>query len=101
MKISYLICYINCFVLWMTVIIKKNLDEHIRHLKLIFERLHKYNLKIQLDKSEFHRNEDPYHGHVITPQGIKPIENKSKAIKKFPIQKTQKEIKSFLALLGY
>jgi len=38
---------------------------------------------------------------VVTPEGIKPNPNKIKAIKSFPIPKTQKEIKSFLGLLGY
>ena len=40
-------------------------------------------------------------GHLITRKGIKPNPKKIKAIQKFPIPKTAKEIKSFLGLLGY
>ena len=42
-----------------------------------------------------------YLGHVITPQGIRPNPDKIAAVKKFPIPKTPKEIKSFLGLVGY
>lgn len=83
------------------VIFSKSLEEHILHLELIFERLNKYNLKIQLDKIEFLRKEVPFLGHIITPEGLKPNESKIKAIQNFPLPKTQKEIKSFLGLVGY
>lgn len=37
----------------------------------------------------------------MTPEGVKPNPDKIDSIKKFPIPRTQKEIKSFLGLLGY
>lgn len=83
------------------IIFSSSLEEHIKHLKLVFDRLHNANLKLQLDKCEFLRKETEYLGHVITPDGIKPNPNKIEAIKNFPIPKTQKEIRSFLGLLGY
>ena len=96
--------YLNkfCFVYMDDIVIfSKSLQEHLLHLKLIFEELRKYNLKIQLDKSEFLRKEVPFLGHVITPDGIKPNPDKINAIIKYPLPKTQKEIKSFLGLTGY
>ena len=83
------------------VIFSTSLQEHIERLRLIFERLRKSNLKIQLDKCEFLRKEVGYLGHIITPDGVKPNPEKIHAIKNFPIPKTQKEIKSFLGLIGY
>lgn len=83
------------------VIFSKSLDEHLVHLRKIFDRLREFNLKIQLDKSEFLRKEVEFLGHVITPDGIKPNPSKVIAIEKFPIPKTTKEIKSFLGLIGY
>lgn len=81
------------------VTFSKSLDEHILHLKLIFGKLLKYNLKLQLDKSEFLRKNVPFLGHVITPEWIKPNEEKIKAIQKYPLPRIQKEIKSFFDLL--
>lgn len=56
---------------------------------------------MNLDKSKFLRKEVLFLGHIITPEAIKPNEEKIQAIQKFPLPKTQKEIKSFLGLLGY
>lgn len=87
-----------CFIYMDDVIIfSKSLDEHILHLKQIFNKLSKYNLKVQLDKSEFLRKDVPFLDRIITPVGIN--EEKNLSNEKFPLR--QKEIKSFLDLLGY
>jgi hypothetical protein len=83
------------------IIFSTSLQEHISNLRLVFEKLRKCKFKIQLDKSEFLRKEVEFLGHVITPDGIKPNPRKIQAIRKFPIPKTARDIKSFLGLLGY
>ena len=83
------------------VIFSKSLHDHLLHLKQIFEKLRQYNLKVQLDKSEFLRKEVEFLGHVVTPSGIKPNPNKINCIENFPIPTNTKQIKSFLGLLGY
>lgn len=91
-----------CFVYMDDVVIfSKSLKEHLDHLRLIFQKFRHYNLKVQLDKSEFLCKDVTFLGHVITPEGIKPNPSKIEAIEKYPIPKTQKEIKSFLGLVGY
>lgn len=91
-----------CFVYMDDVIIfSKSLNEHMQHLRLIMKKLREYNLKVQLDKTEFLRKEVAFLGHVITPEGIKPNPSKITAIEKFPLPKTTKEIKSFLGLVGF
>ena len=82
------------------VIFSKSLQEYLQHLKLIFEELKQYGLKIQLDKSEFLRKEVPFLGHIITTDGIKPNPDKIKANLKYPIPKIQKEVRIFLGLTG-
>lgn len=83
------------------VIFSKSLHEHITHLKVIFKKLREYNLKLQLDKSEFLRKEVAFLGHVITPEGVKPNPSKVLAIQKYPLPKSVKEIRAFLGLIGY
>ena len=83
------------------IILGSSLEEHIQNLEKVFKVLQEANLQVQLDKSEFLKTEVEYLGHVVTPEGVKPNPNKINAIKKFPIPKTQTEIKQFLGLLGY
>lgn len=83
------------------VIFSRSLQEHLHHIRLIFEKLQEFNLKVQLDKSEFLRKEVAFLGHVITPEGIKPNPSKIRAIQEYPLPKTTKEIKAFLGLVGY
>lgn len=83
------------------IIFSTSLQEHLTRLKLIFNRLREANFKIQLDKSEFLQKEVSYLGHIVTPEGVKPNPEKIRAIQKYPIPKTPKEIKGFLGLLGY
>lgn len=83
------------------VIFSASLQEHINQLKEVFERLKEADVKVQLDKNKFLRKELNYLGHIITPDGIKPNPLKIECIRKFPIARTNKGIKSFLGLLGY
>lgn len=83
------------------IIISTSLQEHIERLKQVFERFKLHNLKIQLDKSEFLQKHVHFLGHELTADGLKPNKDKINAVLKFPLPKTQKEIKGFLGLVGY
>nr|CAI5868931.1 unnamed protein product [Callosobruchus analis] len=83
------------------IIFSTSLQEHISNLKKVFQKLKGAGLKIQIDKCEFLCKSVEFLGHVVTPEGIRPNPKKIEAIKKFPIPKTAKEIKSFLGLIGY
>lgn len=83
------------------IIFSNNLTEHMYKLKKVFERFRVNNLKVQLDKSEFLRKEVIYLGHTLTSEGLKPNNDKIKAILEYPIPRTTSEVKSFLGLIGY
>ena len=83
------------------IVYSTSLQEHILNLTKVFQRLRQSNLKIQLDKSEFLQKQVAFLGHIVTPEGITPNPEKVKAILKYPIPRTPKEIKGFLGLLGY
>lgn len=90
------LCYMDDIIVYST-----SLQEHITNLEHVFKRLAKANLKVQLDKSEFLKRDVAFLGHIVTPNGVKPNPEKIVAIQNFPIPKTEKQIKSFLGLLGY
>lgn len=93
----------KCCLVYMDdiIVFSTSLQEHIENLNRIFKALEKVNLKIQLDKSEFLKTEVAFLGHIVTDQGVKPNPDKIHAIQHWPIPKNQKELKSFLGILGY
>lgn len=90
-----------CVYLDDIIVFSTSLQEHIDRLRTVLKRLRAANLKINLDKTHFLRREVAYLGHIVTPDGVKPNPDKISAIQNYPIPSTQKDIKSFLGLLGY
>lgn len=75
-----------CFVYKDDVVIfSRSLQEHLIHIRKIFDKLKYYNLKVQLDKSKFLRKQVSFLGHIITPESSKPNPSKIDAIIKFPL----------------
>jgi hypothetical protein len=92
----------RCFVFLDDVVIyARSLAEHDVKLREVFARLRKYNLKLQPDKCEFLRKEVNYLGHVITENGVRPDPTKVEAVEKFPRPVNEKQLKSFLGMIGY
>lgn len=83
------------------IIFSPSLKQHLIDLKKVFEILKKYNLKAQIDKSEFLRKEIEFLGHVVTEEGVKPNPKKIEVIKNFPIPRTERDLRAYLGILGY
>jgi RNase H-like domain found in reverse transcriptase/Reverse transcriptase (RNA-dependent DNA polymerase)/Integrase zinc binding domain len=83
------------------IVFSKNIEEHFEHLKIIFERLEKYNLKLKPKKCNFFKEELLFLGHKINKHGVKPDEKLVEAIMKFKTPTTNKQIRSFLGLTGF
>ena len=78
-----------------------SLNHHNTNLIKIFERLKKYNLKINPDKCNFLKTEVTYLGHLITNKGIKTDPKKYDTIKNFPKPISADETKRFVAFCNY
>lgn len=76
-------------------------DDHIDHLRALFDRLDKANLVVNLAKSEFGKAKVTYLGHVVGQGHVLPREAKIQAILEFPIPKTKKELLRFLGMSGF
>ncbi len=79
----------------------KNHNDHIGHLKEAIDRIGKANLRLNPKKCEFAQTEIQYLGHTITADGVKPGEDKSKALAEKDPPKTIKELRSFIGLANY
>lgn len=91
-----------CFVYMDDVIIfGTSLPEHLENIRAMLSTLDRANLKIQVDKSDFLLKEATFLGHTVSEEGVKPNQDKIKAIQKIDIPRTTRDIKAFLGLTGY
>jgi len=77
------------------IIYAKDLPDHSQKITEIFQRLRKYNLKLQPLKCEFLRKEVNYLGHLITDKGVKSDPQKIRCVKQFPIPRNVKRLSLF------
>ena len=83
------------------IVFSTSLQEHLENLAKIFICLKRFNMKVQLDKSEFLHKEVAFLGHLVTSEGVKPNPDKIEIIKNWPLPKNEKELRGFLGVLGY
>ena len=83
------------------LIYSPDIKTHLKHLRLVFERLHKANLKLKLEKYSFLKEHIQYLGHIISGDGIAPVPEKLDSIQTKPRPYNPKEVKQFLGLVGY
>ena len=74
---------------------------HLKHLRLLFEKLRTSDLKLKEAKCNFLKMHIQYLGHIVSGEGITPLPEKLNSIQKMLPPKTPKEIKQFLGLIGY
>lgn len=95
-KLNFVFVYIDDIL-----IASWSAKEHRRHLRIVFKRLKKYRLRINLSKCEFGKNEIEFLGYVINKEGIRPTEEKVKAISHFLKPKTVSNLRRFLGIINF
>ena len=83
------------------IIFSRSEHEHLKHIKIIFQKLIAAGLKLKESKCDFFKKEIHYFGHLISSEGIHPLLEKLDAICNMPRPKSPKEIKQVLGLCGY
>ena len=81
------------------VIFSETLEDHLRHLKMVIERLQQCVLKTV--KCHFCREEVEYLGHIITRHGLKTNPALVAAVREFPVPKNVQEVRRFLGMTSY
>ncbi|GFU11037.1 retrovirus-related Pol polyprotein from transposon opus [Trichonephila clavipes] len=79
----------------------ENAEEHRSHLRTIFQRLSSYGLKLNISKCVFGVTELIFLGHLITPDGIKPLPDKVQAVLDYKQSETVGSLRKFLGLLNF
>ena len=84
------------------VIVKsKQAANHLGDLKKVFERMRKYNLKLNPAKCAFGGPSGKLLGFIVSKRGIEIDPAKIKAIRDMPVPRTQKDVKSFLGKINF
>ena len=76
-------------------------EEHLEHIRTVFEKLRDAKLSMKLSKCHFFAKEIQYLGHILGKEGIKPVPAKTEAIKIMHPPVNPKQVCAFLGLVGY
>ena len=76
-------------------------EEHVTHLRLLFERFQKYQVRINPGKCVFGASSLTFLGHIISPEGISPLPEKVKALQDLQPPTSLRQLRHFLGLLNY
>src|SRR5688572_28417097 len=83
------------------LIYSKSIEEHLEHLRAVFDALRAARLFGNMEKCTFCTQRVSLLGYVVTPQGIEVDSSKIDAIRQWPTPTTVTQIRSFLGLAGF
>ena len=83
------------------IIFSRTAEEHLLHIRKVFEKLQSAKLSMKLSKCHFFSKEIQYLGHILSTKGIHPLPSKTQAIQKMHPPTTPKQVCAFLGLVGY
>ena len=76
-------------------------EEHLEHIRTVFEKLRHAKLSMKLSKCHFFTKEIQYLGHILGMERIKPVSAKTEAIRAMHPPVNPKQVHAFLRLVGY
>ena len=83
------------------IIFSRTAEEHLSHIKKVFEKLQLAKVSMKLSKCHFFSKEIQYLGHILSTKGICTLPLKTEAIQKMHPLTTPKQVCAFLVLVGY
>ena len=93
---NFAIAYLDDIIIFST-----RVQEHLSHIKQVFEKLCTAKPLMKLSKCHFFMKEMQYLGHILSTKDIWPLPSKHQAIENLHPPKMPKQICAFLGLAGY
>ena len=83
------------------VIFSKSMDDHMRHVSAVFDRISSHRLRLLVRKCVFCQEKFHLLCHVVTPNGIEVDPEKVKVVSDAPAPTDKTGVRSFVGLAGY
>ena len=83
------------------LVFSRALEDHLRHLAMVMDRLQEVGLKLKPKKCHFIRRNVQYLGHLITTYGLRPNSTLVQAVKEYVARNNLKKLRQFLGLSSY
>lgn len=83
------------------LISSKDNIEHENHLRIVFSRLCKYAIQVNVSKCELGKSQISYLGHTVSSSGIAPLPQKVEAIRNLPMPTTQRKLRQFIGSINF
>ena len=83
------------------IVFSRTVEEHLHQLRVVFNQLWEYNLKLKPSKCSLFKEEINYLAHWVSQQGVWPRDANLKAIAECALPQTYMEIQAFLGLVGH
>ena len=74
------------------IIFSKTLQEHLSHIRKVFQKLWSAKLSMKMSKYNFFSKEIQYLGHILSATGIQPLPSKTHAIQHMQPPTTPKQV---------
>ena len=76
-------------------------EEHLRRMRVVFDRLWEHSLKLKPSKCEVFKSEINYLAHHVSQKGVLPSKKNLESIAQCPPLDTYTKLKSFMGLVGH
>lgn len=82
-------------------IYSKSDQDHLKHIKQVFQKCRKFGISLNPKKSNFALEEGKLLGHIISQDDIKIDPSRVEAIQKIEIPRSKKEVQSFIGRVNF
>ena len=83
------------------LIYSQTFEEHLVHLREVFERLREANLKLKAKKCQFLAETVKFLGHLLTRDGLATDGRLCESVQKCPVPKNVSEVRRFIGLSSF